>query len=58
MQPAPLPENELSRLAELQQCRILDTLPEAAFDDLLRLATQICGTPIALVSLVDAHDRP
>jgi|CXWL01.1.fsa_nt_gi PAS domain S-box-containing protein len=55
MQPAPLPENEASRLAELRQYEILDTPPEAAFDELTELAAQICGTPIALVSLVDAH---
>lgn len=55
MQSAPLPENEPSRLAEFQQYTVLDTPPEEAFDDLTALAAQICGTPIALVSLVDAH---
>ena len=34
--------------------RILDTEPDAAFDDLTLLASQICGTPIALITLVDA----
>lgn len=55
MQSAPLPENEASRLAELQQYKILDTPAEEGFDNLTQLAAQICGTPIALVSLVDAH---
>ncbi|MGB4068839.1 MAG: PAS domain S-box protein [Nitrospira sp.] len=55
MQPAPVPENEDARLAELRQYEILDTPPEAAFDDLTTLAAQICGTPIALVSLIDPH---
>ncbi|MGZ8405666.1 MAG: PAS domain-containing protein, partial [Nitrospira sp.] len=55
MQSAPLPENETSRLHDLQQYHVLDTPPEAAFNDLTALAAQICGTPIALVSLIDAH---
>ena len=54
MAKAPLPGNEAFRLNALDQYDILDTLPEAAFDDLTRLAAYICGTPIALVSLVDA----
>lgn len=55
MQRAPLPENESSRLAELQQYMILDTLPETAFDELAALGAKICGTPIALINFVDAH---
>ena len=55
MQSAPLPENEASRLRDLHQYHVLDTPPEAAFNDLTALAAQICGTPIALVSLIDAH---
>jgi len=49
----PVPQNETERLQTLKQYQILDTLPEADFDDLTKLATHICGTPIALVSLVD-----
>jgi len=49
----PIPQNETERLQTLEQYQILDTLPEADFDDLTKLATHICGTPIALVSLVD-----
>ncbi|MDH5741156.1 MAG: GAF domain-containing protein, partial [Nitrospira sp.] len=55
MQSAPLPENEAARLAALQQYEILDTPADEGFDNLTKLAAQICGTPIALVSLVDAH---
>jgi len=55
MQIAPLPENEALRLQALSRCEVLDTAPEAAFDDLTRLAAQICQTPIALVSLTDAR---
>ena len=52
---APLPKNEATRLNTLRQFQILDTPPEAAFDDLTKLAAQICGVPTALVSLVDAQ---
>jgi len=47
---------ETARLAALRRYRILDTRPEQAFDDLTLLASQICGTPIALITLVD-EDR-
>ena len=45
--------DEAGRLNALSKYRILDTDPEQAFDDLTMLASQICGTPIALISLVD-----
>ncbi|HET7697713.1 MAG TPA: ATP-binding protein [Vicinamibacterales bacterium] len=47
-------DDETARLAALRQYRILDTEPERAFDDLALLASQICETPIALITLVDA----
>jgi anti-sigma regulatory factor (Ser/Thr protein kinase) len=47
--------DETRRLAALRRYRILDTEPERAFDDLTLLASHICGTPIALISLVDAE---
>jgi anti-sigma regulatory factor (Ser/Thr protein kinase) len=46
--------DEPARLAALKKYRILDTEPERAFDDLTMLASHICGTPIALISLIDA----
>lgn len=51
----PLPVNEAQRIACLHRYNILDTAAEKAFDDLTALAAYICGTPIALVSLVDTH---
>ena len=49
------PHDETARIEALLQYKILDTAPEAAFDDLTRLAAYICGTPIALVSLIDTN---
>lgn len=52
---APTPHyDEQARLSALHGYSILDTLPEQIYDDLTALASLICGTPISLVSLVDA----
>ena len=48
-------DREAERLATLRSYGILDTPPERDFDDIVKLAAQICDTPIALISLVDAH---
>ncbi|MES2529917.1 MAG: GAF domain-containing protein [Pseudomonadota bacterium] len=48
----PLP-SEVARLAELQRLCVLDTLEEQAYDDITRMAADICGTPIAVISLID-----
>src|SRR5438876_6885948 len=48
-----LPPNEAARLDVLREYDVLDTPPEAAFDDLVRLASQVCGTSMAMVSLID-----
>ncbi len=49
----PLSLNENERLAALRSYNILDTAAEKDFDDLTTLASSICQTPIALISLVD-----
>jgi GAF domain-containing protein len=54
MQSAPLPANESDRLDALKRYEVLDTPDEVDFDDFTWLASQICGTPIALISLIDA----
>jgi len=50
---SPLPENEGSRLESLYSFRILGTTREQVFDDILRLATLICDTPIGKIGFVD-----
>ena len=52
----PVPENETSRLKALQEYKVMDTLPEQAYDNFTRLASIICNTPIALITLLD-EDR-
>jgi signal transduction histidine kinase len=53
-QAAALPVNEEQRLAALAAYQILDTPYEGDFDDISRIAAQICDTPIAVVNLIDA----
>jgi GAF domain-containing protein len=50
------PANERERLKALWSCELLDTEPEDAFDAITKLAANLCGTPIAVVSLID-EDR-
>ncbi|MFI8606731.1 ATP-binding protein [Pseudomonas sp. NPDC077649] len=55
MSQAPIPHNEQQRLAALQALELLDTPAETLFDHITALAAQICATPIALISLIDAE---
>lgn len=50
-----IPSNETQRLAALKEYDILDSLPESAYDAITRLASQICETPISLITLLDQH---
>lgn len=47
--------DESERLAALRAYGILDTEPEKAFDDIVRLLARICEAPIAVVNLIDAE---
>jgi GAF domain-containing protein len=47
------PKNEVQRIKVLWQYDVLDTEPEAVFDELTTLAALICGAPIALITFVD-----
>lgn len=52
---APIYSNEKERLQALKEFNVLDTESESDFDDITLLASQICHTPIALVSLIDEN---
>lgn len=47
--------DEAGRLAHLRELVILDSPPEPVFDRIAALASSVCGTPIALMSLIDAE---
>jgi signal transduction histidine kinase len=51
---APLPTNETDRLAALYSLGVLDSAPDTDFDDIVALASSVCGVPLSLVSLIDA----
>ena len=50
-----LAKTEAARVAALNRYAILDTEPEQSFDDLVTLASYVCKTPMAFLSLVDDH---
>jgi signal transduction histidine kinase len=53
--PFPNPVEKERRNKVLRNLEILDTPPEAEFDDLVALAAEICGAPISLISLIDSE---
>ncbi len=55
MQKPSIPLNEKERLAALREYHILDTESEPEFEELTLLASEICQTPISLVTLIDSE---
>jgi signal transduction histidine kinase len=51
---APLPDNEIDRLTALYALDILDSPAEQDFDDIVKLASNVCDAPMSLVSLLDS----
>lgn len=49
-----VPENEQERIQALKEYSILDTLPEKDFDDITKLASEICQIPISTITLIDS----
>ncbi len=46
--------SELKRQEELRRLQILDSPEEGAYNDLTRRASELCGAPISLITLVDS----
>jgi hypothetical protein len=55
MKIAKIPQNETDRLNDLEEYKIMDTAAEKEFDDLVRLASKICSTPMSTITLVDSQ---
>ena len=55
MIPAPIPADEIQRLRELYSLELLDTPYEREFDDIVRIASKICNTPISTITLIDSN---
>lgn len=54
MEIAKVPDNEAERIQALREYSILDTSPEQDFEDITKIASEICQTPIALITLIDS----
>lgn len=53
----PIPENEAERLKALESYHIVDSLPETEYDDITKIASIICNTPIATITFIDADKQ-
>ncbi len=50
---APIPPDEEQRMKTLREYSVLDTPPEAVYDDIAHVCAGVCDTPIALIALID-----
>ncbi|WP_019037021.1 GAF domain-containing sensor histidine kinase [Psychroflexus tropicus] len=57
MKKPPIPPNELERLKELNSFKLFDNLPDEDLDLITKLASDICGTKVSLVTLIDAKHQ-
>jgi signal transduction histidine kinase len=55
METLTIPGNEVERLKDLDQYSILNTLPEKEYDEITRIASYICQTPVSLINIIDEH---
>src|SRR3954454_2565035 len=53
----PTPANETDRLSALRTLDIMDSARETAYDEIVELAAQICGCPVAYISFIDDDRR-
>ncbi len=56
MKYAALPVNEKSRLSTLDKLQLFESGPEENYDNITKLASMICGTPVSLITLI-GEDR-
>lgn len=54
MKKPPIPSNEVERLRELQSLKLLEDLPDVDLDLITKLASDICGTKVSLITLIDS----
>lgn len=46
---------EIDRIKALLEFDIMDTLPEKMFDDITKIASSICNTPISIINFIDSE---
>jgi signal transduction histidine kinase len=53
MKAAPILANDMQRVSSLYDYNLLDSLPEEEYDNITRIASEICHMPISLITLLD-----